>query len=86
MADKEEKAVELRFDLRRITAREMAVLNKAIRENDIELVAEYMASVCIECPYGDPKDKDTFLGLPYFGEFQTVLIALAKAGRDAAKN
>lgn len=77
---------ELRFDLHAITARQMAALNRAIKANDIEAVAGFMTDLCVECPYGDPKDPETFLNLPYFGEFQTVIKALAEAGRDATKN
>lgn len=68
-------------DLSRVTAREMGAFFKAAAANDMDALAAFFTRVVTRCPYGEPGEAATFLDLPFFGAFQTVLSAVA----DAAK-
>ena len=72
----------LEYDLSRVSAREMAAFFEAARSSDIPALASVMAKVVVACPWGDPRDPNTYLDLPFYGAFQDVIDGLA----DAAKN
>jgi hypothetical protein len=80
------KAVkELTFDMTRVTAGEIAALQKALRIADTETAANIYAKTITQCPseWGTPDDPQTYLNLPYFGEFQDIVDAWFEAGKNA---
>lgn len=75
----------IEFNLRNLTARDMTGFFRATRENDHDGIAAVLAKVVTACPaeWGAADDPDTYLNLPYFGEFQDVIEAFSE---EAAKN
>lgn len=76
------------FDLTKVTARDMHEFIRAGRESDIPALAETLAKVVTRCPaeWGDPRNPETYINLPYFGEFQQVIKQFSEAGAAQAKN
>ena len=67
----------LKFDVSKVTARDMKVFFKATQTNDNDALAGFFAKVVTECPpkWGKADDAETYMNLPYFGEFKGVLSA-----------
>lgn len=78
----------LQFDLMRMTAEDFHNLVVATRVQDIKALAAVMAKVVTTCPpkWGQPDDPQTYLKLPYLGEFQDVLGGMTSAVEDYRKN
>lgn len=79
------KAKELIFDMTRVTAGEIALLQKSLRTADTETAAGIYAKTITQCPaeWGAADDPQTYLNLPYFGEFQDIVDAWFEAGKNA---
>ncbi|KKK72798.1 hypothetical protein LCGC14_2900300 [marine sediment metagenome] len=71
------------FDLKEITARQMGAFLKAISDNDMEAMAETLTIIVTECPaaWGSPGDVDTFANLSFYGEFQDVINAFTEESK-----
>ena len=56
---------------------------QAVSANDLEVIADTLTLVVVECPaaWGDPKNPDTYLDLPYFGGFQETIEALIEESK-----
>jgi hypothetical protein len=77
----------LTFDFSGITARQAHEYFGALRRDDIMAIAEYFASgVVVNCPFGDARNPETYANLPFYGEFQDLLIAYAEASKNARKS
>lgn len=76
---------ELVFDLSKVTAAEVARLQKALAEGDVEFVAGVLTKTVKQCPadWGAPTDPQTFLNLPFYVEWQQVIDGLVAAGKNA---
>jgi len=80
----------VKFDFRKVTARQMSEVFRAARENDMTGMAEIFAKIVVECPpeWGNPNDPGTYLDLPYYGEdgFLGLLRHFTSESQSAAKN
>lgn len=70
----------LKFDVSKVTARDMQGFFKATSGNDNETLSAFFAKVVTECPpeWGKPNSAETYLNLPYFTAFKGVLEAFVK--------
>ncbi len=75
--------MDITFDLKNITARQMNTFLRAVSVNDLEVIADTLTLVVVECPaqWGDPKNPETYLDLPYFGGFQETIEALIEESK-----
>ena len=73
------------FDLTRVTAGEVAALQKALVAADTVTAAGIYAKAAVDCPseWGAPNDPQTYLNLPYYGEFDELLAIWIEAGKNA---
>lgn len=76
---------ELKFDLSKIKARDIAKLQKALVTADTITAAGIYAEIIVECPkeWGAPNDPDTYLNLNYYTEFWELMSAMGEAGKNA---
>lgn len=76
---------ELTFDLSKVTAGEIAKLQKALVNADTEMAATIFAKTIIQCPaeWGAADDPQTYLNLPFYVEYQNVIDAWVTAGKNA---
>lgn len=78
-------ATNVTFDLSKVTAGEVAKLQKALVAADTETAAAIYAKTAVTCPpeWGDPNDPLTYLGLPFYGEWDDLMNAWFDAGKNA---
>ena len=74
---------ELKFDLTRITAGEMGEFVAASARADTPKMAAIFAKTVAVCPWGPADDPNTYLALPFFGEWQQVFAGLTTAAKNA---
>jgi hypothetical protein len=74
-------AEQVTYHLKALTARQMADFMEASRKNDIEAVAKTLAVAITDCPpeWGAPDDPETYMRLPYYGEFADLIEGLVDA-------
>lgn len=75
----------LEFDFTGFKARDFRDLNKALREGDIDAVAQFYARLITACPWGDARDPETYLSLDYVPHFNAIAVRMAEAMKDASK-
>ena len=75
--------MDITFDLKSITARQMQAFLKAVADSDFEIMANTFTSVVVECPaqWGDPKNPETYLDLPYYGGFKDTIEAFIEESK-----
>ena len=82
MAAKDAPASEPVYDLTRVTAREMQAFFRAARANDVDALAAVFARVVVDLGDGrDAGDPNTYLDMPFYGEFQAVLGGMVSAAK-----
>lgn len=71
MSDK----LDVKFNMRNLTAALFQQLLEGGKANDSRAISEVLARVVVECPgeWGAHDDPQTYLNLPYFGEFQQLI-------------
>lgn len=74
----------LSYDLSTVTAAQMDTFFRAVETNDIKVLADVFAVVVVTCPFGDPRNPDTYLNLPFYGAFKDVLKGMIDAAKKAA--
>jgi hypothetical protein len=82
-------AEQVTWNLKAMSARDAVVFDKAVVSGDVEAAAAALAKVITECPpeWGAPNDPETYLNLPFFGEFGELVAGVrAEAGKLRARS
>ena len=79
---------ELKFNMKKLTARGMSDFLRASKENDLQAMATVFAQCAESVPEAwkiDPKNAEEWLELPYFGEFRVAMGAFMEEAANAVK-
>lgn len=80
--------LELKFDLSKVTAKQMTEFFDANRSNDYVRMSDFFAATVTECPpaWGKADDPNTYMERPFFTEFKTIIEQFVEATQADAKN
>lgn len=74
----------IEYDLSRITARQMQAFFAAVKDNDMQVMAATFTQVVKRLPGGrEPGKVETYLDMPFYGEFQDILEGMVAAAKNA---
>lgn len=69
----------IEFDLENFSTSDWEKFNKAIKEGRVSDMVEVYTQLILMCPWGDPKNPDTFLDLNFATEFNRIAVAFNQA-------
>jgi hypothetical protein len=71
------------YDLAHVTARQINGFFAAARENNVEAQATFLTQVVKHLPGGrDASKVDTYLDMPYYGEFTDLIEGMVEASKN----
>lgn len=83
-----EKKALVKFDLSRLTAKQVTEFTEAARVGDLLQISEIFAALVVECPteWGAVNDPQTYFNRPVFAEFRPMMAQLIAEVKGDSKN